>query len=135
MTLNNRQRNLTMDDVVKTRSGKIARIISTDRVGSGSVVALVSYNGRVVKENLHIYYPNGDYLLEGIESPLDLVIQYEQEKDIVELVMSSSLATLYALNDANAAIILQAFNLTSLTSDRDKLASALEKSLTDRTRI
>jgi len=135
MNSQNKQRNLTMDDVVKTRSGLTVRILAVDRESSESVITLVNYNEKGAQERIHAYSSNGTYLFGGVESPLDLIIQNKSDKDVVEFVTSSDVAALHALNEANAAIISQSFNLTTLTSARDKLASALEKSLADRTGV
>jgi len=137
MTFHELPRKLTMDDVVKTRDGRSARILAVDRSGARSVVALLIGNNCKV-QSVHTYHHNGRFS-QGCESRLDLIIQVKRDEDVAELVTSSSLATLYGLNDAlndvNTAIISQSFNLASLNSDRDKLSSAIEKSLTDITRI
>lgn len=67
-------RNRRLNDFVKTRDGRKARIISVDKAGSKNVVALVmNENGT---EGVHDYYPDGNFYVQSVggpEHPLDLV--------------------------------------------------------------
>jgi len=77
MTFHKGQRNLTMDDVVKTRDGRSARIVSVDHVQIRNVVAFVDTNNDG-QEYVISYYSNGDFSRKHLRDPshmLDLVLQ------------------------------------------------------------
>jgi len=131
MTLHKVQRRLTMDDVVKTRSGLKVRIISVDRASLDSVVALVIRKGE--EEIVYTYSYNGEFIYNN-EHALDLIIQDRQESTITE-----SESPQIAINDSLTATTVNITNLTSALSSANCLIAdlihALEQSLAANTRI
>jgi len=69
---------MRMNDFIKTRDGRPARIVCINRKNGRSLVALImNENGT---ESTHDYYPDGNFYVQSVggpEHPLDLVPEFK----------------------------------------------------------